>query len=92
MPPAPRLDSQELIAEMAEVYWMAILRDVPFSNYSPGITPDPKVILAQDSLARFYWFANETTYRLSGADTSPEALARRAREYMDTVIQGLQAG
>ena len=33
MPPAPRLDSQELIAEMAEGYWMAILRDIPFANF-----------------------------------------------------------
>ena len=77
MPPAPRLDSQELIAEMAEVYWMAILRDVPFLNYSPGINPDAKVKAAQDSLARFYWFANESTNLLQGDDTSPDSLARR---------------
>ena len=32
MPPAPSADSQELIAEMAEVYWMALARDVPFSD------------------------------------------------------------
>ncbi len=31
MPPAPRLDSDELIGEMAEVYLMALLRDVPFA-------------------------------------------------------------
>jgi hypothetical protein len=30
MPPAPMADSPELIAEMAEVYEMALLRDVPF--------------------------------------------------------------
>ncbi|MDQ3584008.1 MAG: hypothetical protein M3495_21525 [Pseudomonadota bacterium] len=28
MPPCPSLDSQELIAEMGEVYWMALCRDV----------------------------------------------------------------
>lgn len=88
MPPAPRLDSQELIAEMAEVYWMSILRDVPFSNYTPGATVDAKVSTAQDSLARFYWFADETTNRLSPTDLTPEALRRRrvlVQERTDTV-------
>lgn len=33
MPPAPRFDSAEAAAEMAEVYWMALLRDVHFSDY-----------------------------------------------------------
>ncbi|MEO1616307.1 MAG: vanadium-dependent haloperoxidase [Planctomycetota bacterium] len=33
MPPAPRLDSEELLAEMAEVYAMALLRDLPFSDF-----------------------------------------------------------
>ncbi|MEM9137639.1 MAG: vanadium-dependent haloperoxidase [Cyanobacteria bacterium P01_F01_bin.42] len=77
MPPAPRLDSQELIAEMAEVYWMSILRDVAFSNYSPGRNPEALVTSAQSSLARFYWFANESTSRLTLEDKSPEAIARR---------------
>lgn len=33
MPPAPRLESDELLAEMAEVYAMALTRDVPFSDF-----------------------------------------------------------
>ena len=33
MPPAPRLDSDELLAEIAEVYSMALLRDFPFSKF-----------------------------------------------------------
>jgi len=39
MPPAPRLDSAEEAAEMAELYWMALLRDVHFSDYAadPGV-------------------------------------------------------
>ncbi len=32
-PPAPRLDSAERAAEAAELYWMALLRDVPFRNW-----------------------------------------------------------
>jgi hypothetical protein len=34
MPPAPALDSEELIAEMAELYWMALCRDIPFAQWS----------------------------------------------------------
>lgn len=33
MPPAPRFDSAELLAEIVEVYAMALLRDVPFSTF-----------------------------------------------------------
>jgi len=32
-PPAPRFAGAEQAAEMAELYWQAILRDVPFSRY-----------------------------------------------------------
>ncbi|MEM9825138.1 MAG: vanadium-dependent haloperoxidase [Planctomycetota bacterium] len=33
MPPAPTLDSDELVAEVAEVYCMALLRELPFSDF-----------------------------------------------------------
>ncbi|MGH9881594.1 MAG: vanadium-dependent haloperoxidase [Pyrinomonadaceae bacterium] len=33
-PPAPAFASREQAAEIAENYWMALLRDVPFSQYS----------------------------------------------------------
>ncbi|MCO6454457.1 MAG: vanadium-dependent haloperoxidase [Pirellulaceae bacterium] len=33
LPPAPRFASAELSLEMVENYWMALLRDVPFSQY-----------------------------------------------------------
>lgn len=32
-PPAPRLDSAEAAGEMVELYWMALLRDLPFTQY-----------------------------------------------------------
>jgi membrane-associated phospholipid phosphatase len=32
--PAPRFDSAEQAAEMAEDYWMALARDVPFAHYA----------------------------------------------------------
>jgi len=34
MPPAPALVSAETAGEMVEVYWHALLRDVPFNEYS----------------------------------------------------------
>lgn len=33
-PPAPIFASREIAAEIAENYWMALLRDVPFTNYT----------------------------------------------------------
>ncbi|KFA91412.1 vanadium-dependent haloperoxidase [Archangium violaceum] len=36
MPPHPRLDSAELVGEMAELYLMALLRDVPFARMREG--------------------------------------------------------
>ncbi|HYW09015.1 MAG TPA: vanadium-dependent haloperoxidase [Longimicrobium sp.] len=33
MPPAPRIDSPQNSAEMAELYWMALARDVHFNDY-----------------------------------------------------------
>jgi hypothetical protein len=33
-PPAPAFASRELAAEISENYWMALLRDVPYSQYS----------------------------------------------------------
>jgi len=36
MPPAPRVSSHEMAVEMAEVYAMSLLRDVPFSKIEDG--------------------------------------------------------
>ncbi|MEM8570210.1 MAG: bromoperoxidase [Pseudomonadota bacterium] len=41
MAPAPKLGSDELAAEMAEVYAMAMLRDVPFAKIADGTGVDP---------------------------------------------------
>lgn len=37
MSPAPKLGSNELTAEIAEIYCQAILRDVPFSAFGKGV-------------------------------------------------------
>jgi membrane-associated phospholipid phosphatase len=33
IPPAPRIDSARNSAEMVELYWMALMRDVPFTKF-----------------------------------------------------------
>lgn len=74
MPPCPSLDSQELIAEMGEVYWMALCRDVPFANWAT----DPTIDDARNSLKRLWWFRRDRTLQLNGVtDQLAEALARR---------------
>lgn len=45
MPPAPAMNSPELAAEMAEVYLMALNRDINFENF---FDPDPKDELKDD--------------------------------------------
>ncbi len=74
MPPCPSLDSQELISEMAEVYWMALCRDIPFANWSGDAT----IGSASNSLKFLWWFRNDRTDNLNGVtDQLPTSLARR---------------
>lgn len=54
IPPAPKLWSHELAAEMVELYWMALLRDVPFSQF----TVNPEVANAVTHLNKLEWFKN----------------------------------
>ena len=42
MPPAPKIGSDELSLEMAEVYWLALLRDVHFDQFQAG-SSDPQM-------------------------------------------------
>lgn len=48
-PPAPEFRSAVEIGEMAELYWMALARDVPFLNYDI----DPLIQAATVDLAKF---------------------------------------
>lgn len=54
IPPAPPVTSAEVAAEMAELYWMALLRDLKFSDIEAGT--DPKVVSAVTSLNHLDWF------------------------------------
>jgi hypothetical protein len=74
MPPCPSLDSQELIAEMAEVYWMAVCRDIAFTDWAGHAS----ISAARESLKRLWWFRADRTDRLDGVtDRLPSSLARR---------------
>ncbi len=91
MPPAPRLDSDELIAEMAEVYLMALLRDVPFSQLrdgAPAHAEDHKVDDALQTLNGLAWFGNGLLPRLG----DKERLRRRGQLTRQTLFRGLAPG
>lgn len=60
IPPAPTLDSDELIAEMAELYWMALCRDVPFGEFGTNA----QVAQAITDLNGLEWFRNRDVYGL----------------------------
>ena len=46
IPPAPRFDSQQTAHEMGELYWMALARDIPFTDYGTN----PRIAAAVSSL------------------------------------------
>eukprot|EP00178_Gracilaria_changii_P013853 TRINITY_DN38_c0_g3_i1.p2 TRINITY_DN38_c0_g3~~TRINITY_DN38_c0_g3_i1.p2 ORF type:complete len:604 (-),score=120.20 TRINITY_DN38_c0_g3_i1:1323-3134(-) len=88
MPPAPTLDSDELVTEMTEVYWMALLRDVPFAQFDC------------DAVAHAVKSLNNTAWIKLGADgasipaslTSAERARLRAPFTVDTVFRGNTRG
>ncbi len=63
LPPAPRIDSAEHSAEMAELYWMALLRDVPFADYEDNSL----VVQAADELTEMSDFRgpNDTNGKIT---------------------------
>ncbi|MBX2831377.1 MAG: vanadium-dependent haloperoxidase [Rhodospirillales bacterium] len=58
MPPAPKLGSDELIAEMAEVYVMALMRDSDFNAFENG---QGNARTYCDMLGKLPWFAGTGT-------------------------------
>jgi hypothetical protein len=47
LPPAPRFSSAEMAAEMVELYWQSLTRDVPFNDYDSN----PLTLAAADELS-----------------------------------------
>ena len=81
MPPAPALGSAELIAEMAEVYAQALLRDVPFTqivdldgevrfNCKTTGKADTTVQEVLDILNRLEWFSSSDLSKLTAAQAA----------------------
>jgi len=69
MPPAPALGSEELTAEMAEVYALALLRDVPFNQIADETGEDPNTNITAssvlDAVASLSWFTETNAGALS---------------------------
>jgi hypothetical protein len=62
--PPPPFDSEEFAAEVAECYWLALTRDIPFSQYGN----EPLTAAAIRDLRRFSDFADVTPATLFRAD------------------------
>ena len=97
MPPAPKLGSDELIAEIAEVYAQALLRDVAFTDIAAGFgnvwfgepkgNPDTKVDDIIGYLNDLKWFKGEACCTLT-----PEQKRRRGPFNGQTVFRGITPG
>jgi hypothetical protein len=69
-PPPPAFASREIAAEIAENYWMALLRDIPFSEYETN----PTVAAAAADLSLFG--ADFKGAKDSGGQVTPRVLFR----------------
>ena len=56
VPPAPRIDEPENSGEMGELYWMALLRDVNFTDYGNDPGPNNTAAAATSLTADFTVF------------------------------------
>ncbi len=83
MPPAPLIDSDELVAEVAEIYEMALLRDVPFVDFGCN----PEVGAAIDRLNKLTWFQG-TPLPLTDAARA----RRRGQLTAQTAFRGVDVG
>jgi hypothetical protein len=79
IPAAPAVASAERAAEAAEVYWQALLRDVPFSEFRDG-TDNRDVLAAAEELSRLPGFRGP---KAEGRVT-PGTLFRGGALYVDT--------
>jgi hypothetical protein len=52
-PPAPRFESEVAAHEMGELYWMAVLRDIPFVNYPTSGTAQAAIASLNNEFPQF---------------------------------------
>jgi len=98
MPPAPVIGSDELIAEMGEVYAQALLRDIPFTDIvkcSGEVTCSPSkkkdrltVKSVLSALNKLSWFKSEDCCSLS----LNEAARKRGKLTGQTAFRGITPG
>ncbi len=77
-PVPPTLDSAEQAAEAVELYWHALLRDVPFDKFHDN-TDDPKVLAAVEDLNNLSAFRGPKQKR----QVTPQTLFRGSVIYVD---------
>ncbi|WP_428354791.1 vanadium-dependent haloperoxidase [Methyloprofundus sp.] len=96
MPPAPAIGSDELIAEMGEVYAQALLRDVPFTEIvdcSGSVncnTCDSDPLTVNDivsELNNLTWFSDNCC-----SLSAHEASRKRGKQSGQTVFRGITPG
>lgn len=78
VPPAPTLNSAEQAGEAVELYWQALLRDVPFSEFHDN-TNHPDVLTAVEELNKLSAFRGP---KQNGRIT-PQSLFRGSVTYVD---------
>ena len=79
LPAPPKFTSDQEIAEIAESYWMALLRDVPFANYT---IPDPLVTSAVNHLKTLVGYENVTPGTLFRGPLEFEELGPYLSQFM----------
>lgn len=84
-PPAPKIDSDELVAEMAEVYLLALARDVPISRLNEN---NELISFAIAELNKFPWFNTPSPPN----STPAEAARRRGLVTTGNIFRGLLPG
>ena len=93
MAPAPQLGSDELVAEMAEVYAMALLRDQEFSDI---VSETPEVKKRLNDLNALPWFKKGAVVDADGDPIDDQARnrreARRGKQTGQTVFRGSSPG
>ena len=78
IPPAPALASPERAGEAVEVYWQALLRDVPLTELRDD-TESPDVLAACEELSRLSDFRGPK----NGGRVTPSTLFRASALYFD---------
>ncbi|MBV9960253.1 MAG: twin-arginine translocation signal domain-containing protein, partial [Acidobacteria bacterium] len=78
VPPPPAFNSEEQAAEMVELYWQAMTRDVPFVQYDT----DRTIAAAVSDLRKFSRFGGVTQWTLFRGEASGDALGPYVSQFL----------